>query len=166
MKNQFVLLHILFFFFCSEQGCLWLGLVFFQGGDWCGKIQIIKVKFWKFVFCLLFVPHHLSSLVFVLFLSFFLSSLRTKKYITLKFQNAQPMWKFLYNGREQWMKQKSKKSWPIFHLFCLFVAVWRCKKFVCFDFLKTFHVPNTKSLCGGWWFQLLMNWQLASKKQL
>jgi len=39
---------------------------------------------------------------------------------------------------------------------CLFVLI----------FLKTFHVPNTKSLCGGWWFQLLMNWQLASKKQL
>ena len=72
MKNQFVLLHILFFiFFVLSKGvCGWVWF-FFQGGDWCGKIQIIKVKFWKFVFCLLFVPHHLSSFSFCSF-SFFL----------------------------------------------------------------------------------------------
>ena len=124
MKNQFVLLHILFFF-CSEQGCLWLGLVFF----FKVVIDVARYKLLRWNFENLFFVYFLSPiiyhlLVFVLFLSFFLSSLRTKKYITLKFQNAQPMWKFLYNGREQWMKQKSKKSWPIFHLFCLFVYLF------------------------------------------
>lgn len=155
MKNQFVLLHILFFLFCSEQGCLWLGLVFFfKVVIDVARYKLLRWNFENLFFCLLFVPHHLSSFSFCSF-SFFLSSLRTKKYITLKFQNAQPMWKFLYNGREQWMKQKSKKSWPIFHLFCLFVCCSvALQKSICFDFLKTFHVPNTKSLCGGWWFQL------------
>lgn len=53
--------------------------------------------------------------------------------------------------------------------FVLFVCLLQCgaaKNLFVLIFLKTFHVPNTKSLCGGWWFQLLMNWQLASKKQL
>jgi len=94
-------------------------------------IDVARYKLLRWNFENLFFVYFLSPiiyhlLVFVLFLSFFLSSLRTKKYITLKFQNAQPMWKFLYNGREQWMKQKSKKSWPIFHLFCLFVCLLQC----------------------------------------
>ena len=124
-------------------------------------IDVARYKLLRWNFENLFFVYFLSPiiyhlLVFVLFLSFFLSSLRTKKYITLKFQNAQPMWKFLYNGREQWMKQKSKKSRPIFHLFCLFVCCSVALQKIClfWFFLKTFHVPNTKSLCGGWWFQL------------
>ena len=144
------------FFFCSEQGCLWLGLVFFQGGDWCGKIQIIKVKFWKFVFCLLFVPHHLSSFSFCSFSFFLFNLLFAQKNIShLNFKMHSQCGNF-YTMVESsgWSKNQKRVDQFFICFVCLFVAVWRCKKFVCFDFLKTFHVPNTKSLCGGWWFQL------------
>ena len=167
MKNQFVLLHILFFF-CSEQGCLWLGLVFF----FKVVIDVARYKLLRWNFENLFFVYFLSPiiyhlLVFVLFLSFFFFSLRTKKYITLKFQNAQPMWKFLYNGREQWMKQKSKKSWPIFHLFCLFVCCSVALQKIClfWFFFKDISCPKYKKFV--WWLVVsAMNWQLASKKQL
>ena len=141
-----------FLFFCSEQGCLWLGFFFKVLID-VARYKLLRWNFENLFFVYFLSPIIYHLLVFVLFLSFFLSSLRTKKYITLKFQNAQPMWKFLYNGREQWMKQKSKKSWPIFHLFCL-LQCGAAKNLFVLIFLKTFHVPNTKSLCGGWWFQL------------
>lgn len=162
---MFYYIFFSFFFVLSKGVCGWVWF-FFQGGDWCGKIQIIKVKFWKFVFVYFLSPIIYHLLVFVLFLSFFLSSLRTKKYITLKFQNAQPMWKFLYNGTEQWMKQKSKKSWPIFHLFCLFVCCSVALQKICLFWLfKDISCPKYKKFV--WWLVVsAMNWRLASKKQL
>ena len=132
--------HYILFFKYPEQGCLWLGSYFFSFFKVVIDVARYKLLRWNFEnlfsLCLLFVyfPHHFSSSFCFCLLSFFLS-LRTKKYITLKFQNAQPMVKFLYNGREQWMKQKSnKKSWPIFlHLFCVWCSV-TLQKFICFWF--------------------------------
>lgn len=128
MKNQFVLLHIIFFLsflFWARVSVAGFGFFFKVVID-VARYKLLRWNFENLFFVYFLSPIINHLLVFVLFLSFFLSSLRTKKYITLKFQNAQPMWKFLYNGREQWMKQKSKKSWPIFHLFCLFVCLLQC----------------------------------------
>ena len=160
--------YIFFSFFVLSKGvCGWVWFFFKVVID-VARYKLLRWNFENLFFVYFLSPIIYHLLVFVLFLSFFFFSLRTKKYITLKFQNAQPMWKFLYNGREQWMKQKSKKSWPIFHLFCLFVCLLQCgaaKNLFVLIFFKDISCPKYKKF--EWWLVVsAMNWQLASKKQL
>ena len=158
MKNQFVLLHILFFF-CSEQGCLWLGLVFFQGGDWCGKIQIIKVKFWKFVFCLLFVPHHLSSFSFCSFSFFLFYLLFAQKNIShLNFKMHSQCGNF-YTMVESsgWSKNQKRVDQFSFVLFvCCSLAL---QKICLFWFFKDISCPKYKKFV--WWLVVSATYELA-----
>lgn len=42
---------------------------------------------------------------------------------------------------------------------CLFVAVWRCKKFVCFDFFKDISCPKYKKFV--WWLVVSATYELA-----